>query len=391
VCVTLCDRAGACTKFLIPLTITPCADNTPPTINCPSPIEISTVGTILNDPSGFIRLAMLADNCNGVNLDFKLPTAIDDCSSTPIVRQTGGLLSGGTFAKGSNILSFEALDKTGKKSTCRVEITVSPIQLLETDKATACLNETVHIQGKLIPKAAYAWKGPQNLTSDNPSLDFTFTNTNQSGPYILSATLGKNCVFKDTITITVNNAPKVVNDSFAVEINGTLTENVLKNDSVKNGIIYTLTTRDNAVNGSVILKNDGTITYKPTTDYTGVDKFTYEVCSELCPNICQKGTVVLTVASPFKQVYSANEVITPNGDNFNEALIIEGLNVHNPKNNSSIAIYSQWGELVYTAAPYMNNWKGTHKDLPLPDGTYYYIFKADPKSEALKSFITIFR
>jgi gliding motility-associated-like protein len=391
VCVTLCDRAGACTKILIPLTITPCADNTPPTINCPSPIEISTVGTILNDPSGFIRLAMLADNCNGVNLDFKLPTAIDDCSSTPIVRQTGGLLSGGTFAKGSNILSFEALDKTGKKSTCRVEITVSPIQLLETDKATACLNETVHIQGKLIPKAAYAWKGPQNLTSDNPSLDFTFTNTNQSGPYILSATLGKNCVFKDTITITVNNAPKVVNDSFAVEINGTLTENVLKNDSVKNGIIYTLTTRDNAVNGSVILKNDGTITYKPTTDYTGVDKFTYEVCSELCPNICQKGTVVLTVASPFKQVYSANEVITPNGDNFNEALIIEGLNVHNPKNNSSIAIYSQWGELVYTAAPYMNNWKGTHKDLPLPDGTYYYIFKADPKSEALKSFITIFR
>ncbi len=389
-CVILCDKAGACTQAYIPVTILPCADKTPPIINCPAPIEVSTLGTILSDSNGFIRQITLADNCNGVNLDFKIPTAIDDCSS-PIVQQTSGLSSGGTFSKGLNVLSFETLDKSGKKAACRVDITVSTLQLIAVDNVSACINEMLNLQGKVLNLASYSWKGPQNINSTNPSLDFSPSNINQSGQYILSVTLGKNCVFKDTVNVNIHNAPKVFNDSFAIEMNGTLTDNVLKNDIVSNGLIYTLKTRDNTVNGTLNLKNDGSVTYQPTTGYTGIDKFTYEVCTDLCPNTCQKGTVVLTVGETDKKIYKGNEVITPNGDNFNETLIIEGLDANDAKNKSSIVIYSQWGELVFTAAPYKNNWKGTFKDLPLPDGTYYYIFKGEPKGEPLKSFITIFR
>jgi gliding motility-associated-like protein len=247
------------------------------------------------------------------------------------------------------------------------------------------------LQAKVINLANYSWKTPQNSSSFNPSLDVPITGVNQSGLYILSVTMGKNCVFKDTVIVNINTGPKVINDTFTVEIDGVLTDNVLKNDVVSNAVLYTLKTRDNATNGIVDLKSDGTLTYKPAKDYKGTDNFTYEVCSELCPNSCQKGTVSIRVASLSRQVYTANELITPNGDAFNEALIIQDFNPNDPNNKSTMVIYSQWGELVYTAAPYMNNWKGTFKDAPLPEGTYYFIFTPDPKGIPLKSFITIYR
>jgi gliding motility-associated-like protein len=390
ICVTLCDKAGACVTANIPVIITPCEDKASPIINCPEPIEISTVGTVLSDPSGFIRASTLADNCGGVNLEFKMPTATDDCS-LPTVLQTSGLRNGGTFPKGLNILIFESTDKSGKKANCRLEIRVSPTQLIVVDNVSACINETLNIQAKVMNLATYAWKTPQNFSSSNPSIDVPITNANQAGLYIVSLTMGKNCVFKDTVIVNINASPKIVNDSFFLEMDSVFTGNVLKNDMVSNGTVLTLKTRDNSVNGSVDIKSDGAITYRPSAGFKGVDNFTYEVCTDLCPSNCPKGTVIMTVRDAVSQIYKANEVITPNGDNFNEALIIEDFDVNDPKNKSTIAIYSQWGELVFSASPYMNNWKGTHKNLSLPEGTYYYVFKADSKSAPLKSFITISR
>lgn len=57
-------------------------------------------------------------------------------------------------------------------------------------------------------------------------------------------------------------------------------------------------------------------------------------------------------------------VITPNGDGHNDAWVINGL----AKSGSSVAVYNRWGNMVYEATSYANNWKGTG----LPDGTYFY-------------------
>ena len=99
----------------------------------------------------------------------------------------------------------------------------------------------------------------------------------------------------------------------------------------------------------------------------------------------------MNVAEAFKQVFTSNEVITPNGDGLNDALVIEDFDAASSQNKSTIAIYSQWGELVFKAAPYMNNWNGTFDKSPLPNGTYYFIFKANSTAEVLKSFITVLR
>ncbi len=67
------------------------------------------------------------------------------------------------------------------------------------------------------------------------------------------------------------------------------------------------------------------------------------------------------------------DVITPNGDGFNDSWIITGLGKY-PRNTARI--FDKWGDMVYEANGYMNNWKGDKMNGdPLPSGTYYYLIK----------------
>jgi gliding motility-associated-like protein len=69
------------------------------------------------------------------------------------------------------------------------------------------------------------------------------------------------------------------------------------------------------------------------------------------------------------------EIFTPNGDAYNQFFEIKGLNSY-PK--ATLQVFNRWGNLVYEATPYENNWDGTPnqnslgKD-KLPSSTYYYI------------------
>ena len=61
-------------------------------------------------------------------------------------------------------------------------------------------------------------------------------------------------------------------------------------------------------------------------------------------------------------------VITPNGDDFNQNFNLSGLDV------KRLEIYSRWGRLVYEANNYLDEWHGQNMHGgELPDSTYYYI------------------
>lgn len=68
---------------------------------------------------------------------------------------------------------------------------------------------------------------------------------------------------------------------------------------------------------------------------------------------------------------------SPNGDGHNDTYII--LNVENHDNNS-LKVFNRWGEVVYQASPYRNDWDGTSntgntfKGKRLPDGVYFFEF-----------------
>ena len=59
-------------------------------------------------------------------------------------------------------------------------------------------------------------------------------------------------------------------------------------------------------------------------------------------------------------------VITPNGDGFNDYFYIPNLNFYP---NSSIVIFNRWGKKVYESSNYQNDWDGENHS----DGVYYFI------------------
>jgi gliding motility-associated-like protein len=81
---------------------------------------------------------------------------------------------------------------------------------------------------------------------------------------------------------------------------------------------------------------------------------------------------------PFRTSQAVNEedgisaIITPgNEDGLNDALVFPGLDT---LPNNDIILFNRWGQVVYKAQPYDNNWKGTDQSgQDLPEGTYYFV------------------
>ncbi|MCE7991917.1 MAG: BspA family leucine-rich repeat surface protein [Roseivirga sp.] len=81
-------------------------------------------------------------------------------------------------------------------------------------------------------------------------------------------------------------------------------------------------------------------------------------------------------------------VFSPNGDGVNETWVIEDL-LDNPINE--VKVFAQGGKLIYSKVNYRNDWDGTFKNEPVPDGTYYYEINIYNGDRIIKGFLTIIR
>ncbi len=88
------------------------------------------------------------------------------------------------------------------------------------------------------------------------------------------------------------------------------------------------------------------------------------------------------------------QLITPNGDGLNDRFIFEDLE-NNPFlfEQNELLIFNRWGDVVFKAKPYQNDWSGhNNSGQILPEGTYYYVFKLDlNEGQVIKGDITIIR
>ena len=146
-------------------------------------------------------------------------------------------------------------------------------------------------------------------------------------------------------------------------------------------------------NGNLTLNNDGTFAYTPDIGFLGTDQFVYILYYASTSNPCASdtATVTLEIVRPLGTgLVDIPNVITPNGDGVNDALVIPSIS-NLP--DHELIIYNQWGDVVYRTTDYNNDWEGTYNGEALPDGTYYYIFKPDVNDSGRNqyAFITIIR
>ncbi len=84
---------------------------------------------------------------------------------------------------------------------------------------------------------------------------------------------------------------------------------------------------------------------------------------------------------------SLTNVVTPNGDGFNDFLVFPNLNYYL---ESSLVIFNRWGKKIYEASNYKNDWDGRNQ----ANGTYFYILTpsgGQVEAELIKGTFTLLK
>lgn len=173
----------------------------------------------------------------------------------------------------------------------------------------------------------------------------------------------------EIIPITLGNEPPIANDDVAQTLQGVpVTSNVLGNDDDPDGDPITLTTTPvtDPSNGSVSILPDGTYTYTPDPAFIGIDSYTYRICDDGNPSLCDTATVTIDVLPdmgpendpPFagddgaltpQDVPVSGQLLTndsdPNGDN----IFLQLPQISGPSNGS--VILDPNGTYTYTPNP----------------------------------------
>ncbi len=190
-------------------------------------------------------------------------------------------------------------------------------------------------------------------------------------------------------TINVNpNLPTAIDDVTTVESGGNVLIFVLDNDnfmfSPEVGILGFPT--NGAAQVVSIPGGVSAISYTPNEGFCGTDSLRYQLCvnGDL---LCDEAQVTIEVTGC--DIFSPTTIyngFSPNNDGINDFFVVEGLE---DTDTEELSIFNRWGNLVFFAQDYQNNWDGTWNGEDLPDGTYFYIIEVS--GDVFEGFIQLQR
>lgn len=201
----------------------------------------------------------------------------------------------------------------------------------------------------------------------------------------------------DTLTVIPEQAPVANNDVLEIPEGEVLASlNLAGNDLLDDVSGFTINIVSNPALGSLLDEGDGDFTYSLLNNLLqpASDEFTYSICNSLCPELCDEATVQVTIARDTTIELELPNAITPNGDGLNDALVFDQLLLNPDKfPDNELIIFNRWGDIVFKAKPYTNDWRGVNMSgEDLPDGTYYYILRLTIGSgEIIRGDVTILK
>ena len=96
---------------------------------------------------------------------------------------------------------------------------------------------------------------------------------------------------------SINSPPIANNDTATTEVDVAVNGKIIPNDfdPDKDSISITTTPISNPTNGTVIINADGSYRYTPNAGFKGEDSFTYQICDDRTPSLCDSAEVVITI------------------------------------------------------------------------------------------------
>jgi gliding motility-associated-like protein len=281
--------------------------------NCP-PVANDDFATTLENTPVTITVVSNDTDVDG-NIDPSTVTQISSPSNGTVVLNPNGTF---TYTPNSNFVgndqfNYQVCDDGTPlpiqcdQATVFITITSVPTTIIdsipEDSLITICMEDFVNLQGGISSISICGM--PQNGTFTINGTCATYTPTaNWNGTdnmCIVSCNASGVCDTTPIIIIVIPvNDPPVANDDYeTTDENTPVTVTVVANDTDIDGNIdpSTVTVTSQPSNGTVVVNNDGTITYTPATNYVGTDQFDYQVCDDgtPLPALCDIATVFITI------------------------------------------------------------------------------------------------
>ncbi len=404
--ITVAPSAGGCTGSSANFTIT--VD--------PSPVMTPVGNQTLCDSAATAAIAF-ASSVAGTTYSWS--------NNTPSIglgnAGSGNIASFSAINTGSNAV-VASISVTPSAGACTgsnqvFTITVNPTPLAVANSNTpVCVGSAIDLTAQTVTGDTYSWTGPSAFSSTLQNPVITNSVVTNGGTYILtvsgngcsskpvSITVAENsCVVTDlSVVKTVNNLFPIMGNNVVFTI--TVTNNgpgnatgVAVNDVLQSGYAFVSSTTTagvfNPATGvwTIGAMNNGvsdvltiTATIVPNGNYINT-AIVYG--NELDPDMANNTSSVFTTPIDF----FIPQGFSPNGDGVNDLFVIRGLELYP---NNGFTVFNRWGDQVFSASPYLNNWDGTATSgvrvggTVLPIGTYFYIFTlGDGSNTVLKGTI----
>ncbi|MFK8004943.1 MAG: gliding motility-associated C-terminal domain-containing protein [Saprospiraceae bacterium] len=187
--------------------------------------------------------------------------------------------------------------------------------------------------------------------------------------------------------------PLAQNDLFNLNPNtSNFMLNVLDNDELLGLEDWEISIIEEPQAGLLFNLENGTFKYSVPSDFEGELSFQYQLTNILNPENFTIATVEMNVQPSDGLANQIPNAISPNGDGVNDYFIIPDLE-SNPDLKNELIIFDRFGQVVYSASPYRNDWDGIFESTlgPLPEGTYFYMLEIENNPSKLSGFIELKR
>lgn len=255
----------------------------------------------------------------------------------------------------------------GCTATAEGTITVlaSPVADAGNDDATCAL--TYALQATTAPGTG-AWSAPDGGTFTDPAAASTTVHVDHPGTYrfIRLVTNGP-CSDADTVTITFHTADQPAN----VDAGPDRVQNILTSAELTGTADGATTTHWSIVHGAGVFDDATALTTMVNGLAVGPNTIVLSAQAGTCPP--RSDTLTITVNDLFIPTG-----FSPNGDGVNDTFEVVGVDVFA---DNTLTVFNRWGQVVYNATAYANQWDGRGDNgQELMDDTYYYVLKLDRAS-----------